>query len=819
MADRILPHFVLDGVARSEGFKGRGGGGGTRPSDVADRRQHASRILAAIDQIEPVPTASATYLEIVGRPGESFDAKKFDVSGLSLLRIAEGDVEDGVPTRVTVMASAAERGLEKLRAKISDFAEQDGKPNGEGKTRPKNADLAQSIDIIKEAGLQELWRHPVKPFPEHGGPTDWEIWLNPGEANRFAEQAQQYDITIYGDRLEFPEDIVLVATCTATQLAHAVREIGAVRSLVQPGRPVDFVDTMEAEEQAQWSSELSGRIQIEQPQAGIPSYLTILDTGIARSHPLILPVLSAADRYTAIPGWDLSDLHGHGTAMAGLAAYGDLRPLIGGMGPVRVEHRLESSKVLPDGIANPHHLLGDRTMKAVNAAEVEPSRLRTYALATTTDEDWPHSGAPTSWSAEIDQLTAGVSGNVRQKRLVVISAGNIAMQHGGVNNYLSYCDHLNGEVFSPAQAWNAITVGAMTQMNGVGGPTFGTTLAHVGDLAPMSRTASWATTWPIKPDIVMEGGNWFAERAIQTPNTHPDLLLITTSKDYPQRSFTDFSDTSAATALAARDLAILRARHPGLWPETIRALYVGSARWTDQMWSHVPAGQRSKKGALGVLFKRYGYGKPDLERALASASSAVSMIVQDEIRPYENVRSSRRMHEMRLLQLPWPTEILRALGNTEVTLRISLSTFVAPNPSETARGRKLRYASHGLRFKLKGADETVPQFVQRVGRAVINEDDGPVEGPDSAEWSYGTIRRDVGSLHIDSLTILASDLSRRDCIAIHPVGGWWKDGKRVDPEKCVARYGLVVEIESQNEDVDLYTAISQKIRIPVGIDV
>ena len=64
MADRILPHIVLDGVASSKGFKGKGGGGG-RPTDVADRRGHANRILAALDQIQPVATSSATYLEIV----------------------------------------------------------------------------------------------------------------------------------------------------------------------------------------------------------------------------------------------------------------------------------------------------------------------------------------------------------------------------------------------------------------------------------------------------------------------------------------------------------------------------------------------------------------------------------------------------------------------------------------------------------------------------------------------------------------------------------------------------------------------------------
>lgn len=818
MADRILPHFVLDGVARSEGFKGRGGGGGRRPSDVVDRLGHAYRILGGLDQILPVPAASATYLQVVGRPGEGFDTGKFDVSGLSLLRIDKGNIDAGIPTSATVMASNQKRGLERLRAKIVDFSQNDRPPNRKGDVRPENADLVQSIDFITEATLPDLWRHPTKPFPDVVGPTDWEIWLNPDEVGLFLENAPHHGIIVYGDRLEFPEDTVVIATCTAAQLGRGVRSIGAVRGIAQPGRPVDFVDTMDAGEQALWVDELLNRTEFANHANRVDSYVTILDTGISRAHPLLQPVLDAEDRFAAVPGWDLRDHQGHGTAMAGAATYGDLRPLLEGVGRVVVNHRLESSKVLSDGGANPHHLLGDITMKAVNAAEVDADRVRTFALAITTDQDSPHSGAPTSWSTEIDQLTAGVSGIVRQRRLMVISAGNVPMQHGGVNNYLSYCDHLDGEIFSPSQAWNSITVGAMTEKNGAGGDTFGTTLALVGDLAPVSRTASWTAIWPIKPDIVMEGGNWYAERAIQTPNTHPDLMLVTTSWNYPQRSFTQFSDTSAATALAARELAILRANHPDLWPETIRALYVGSARWTEQMWSHVPNKDRGRKGSLGVLFKRYGYGKPDLERALASAANAVTLIVQDEIRPYENARSSRRMHEMRLIELPWPTEVLRGLGNTLVTLRISLSTFIAPNPSETARGRKLRYASHGLRFKLKGADETVQQFVQRVGEGVLDDDEGPVEGPDSAEWDFGAIRRDVGSLHIDSLTIKGSDLARRGHIAVHPVGGWWKDGKRVvDPALCIARYGLVVEIESPS--LELYNEVAQKIAVAVAIDV
>lgn len=78
---------------------------------------------------------------------------------------------------------------------------------------------------------------------------------------------------------------------------------------------------------------------------------------------------------------------------------------------------------------------------------------------------------------------------------------------------------------------------------------------------------------------------------------------------------------------------ILSVGYPHLWPETIRALYVASARWTDQMWSHIPADQRKRKGAMDVLFQRYGFGRPELERALGSAASAVTLIAEETIRP------------------------------------------------------------------------------------------------------------------------------------------------------------------------------------------
>ncbi|AUW59347.1 hypothetical protein C1T17_15890 [Sphingobium sp. SCG-1] len=123
------------------------------------------------------------------------------------------------------------------------------------------------------------------------------------------------------------------------------------------------------------------------------------------------------------------------------------------------------------------------------------------------------------------------------------------------------------------------------------------------------------------------------------------------------------------------------------------------------MRSDLPA--QPSKGSYARLFQRYGYGVPDLERARRSASNALSLIVQDVIISYGiSEKTGGDVHkEMRLFTLPWPVEELHKLGNVNVTLRVALSSFIAPNPAEASRGSRYRYASHNLRFKLNRGGE------------------------------------------------------------------------------------------------------------------
>jgi Subtilase family len=704
---------------------------------------------------------------------------------------------------------ATAKGVEKLRKKVEQFRSEDT-PDREkdGELipgRPKNANLVQSLAAIIEAGLRALWRSPQDKFPGDADPVHWEIWLEPESAEAFVQQAAGFGVLIGTDRLRFPEDVVVIGQATRDQLALAVRRLGGVRALAVPTVTADFFDGFDVAEQAIWVDELAQRTTFAAgPDAG---YVTLLDTGVSRAHPLIQPVLAAGDRHAANPAWGLEDIKGHGTLLAGLALFGDLTPRLQDMLPISVGHRLESVKLLPDAGFNPHHLLGAVTRSAVDTVEVTVRR-RTFAMASTTSDDTPHDGAPTSWSSEIDQLAAGVSGNNNDPRLILISAGNIDAMTFGAGHYLQTCDHPDSELESPAQAWNASCVGAYTEKTMLPAGEPYTALAPSGDLSPASRTASWSSQWPLKPDVVLEGGNW-AAGAAPPPLTHGWLSLLTTHHNYPLRSFCFSHDTSAATALAAKQITELWSDYPALWPETIRGLYVASARWTAQMKSHLPL--NPPKGAYAPLFRRYGYGVADLERARRSASNALTLIVQDKIVPYGlSEKTGGDVHkEMRMFELPWPIEELRKLGNSRVILRVALSSFVAPNPSEASRGSRYRYASHNLRFKLNRAGENAEQFMARISKLA-----DPVDGPPSEEddsWEFGSARRDVGSLHIDQLTCEASDLARRNLLAVHPVAGWWKAKALLRNALPTVRFALIVEIDAESVEAELYAEVQTSI--------
>jgi len=605
-------------------------------------------------------------------------------------------------------------------------------PKKTGERRHEN--LYDRIAQVRLATLRAMWTDRDDAYPDSDEEVIWwEIWLHRTDGDELArlhEYAAMAEIRLSERRIQFDDRIVTLACGSARQLSASLDVLGDLAEVRRAKETAAFFTEESTKDQAEWVDNLTDRTQ--HPTKDAPS-VCVLDTGVNRNHPLLAPALASDDCHAIDPTWGTHDngggpqMEGHGTEMAGLALYGDLVPALASNTPVQLHHGLESVKILPPSGANDPDLYGALTAEAVSRPEIQaPARRRVFAMAVTTT-DTRDDGQPTSWSSAIDALAAGRSFDPSSKglvyvdddaatpRLFVVSAGNV--DPGALE--FAHLDRSDTEpVHDPAQAWNALTVGAYTDKVILTDPNLKgwCPLAAPGDLSPWSTTSmTFARQWPSKPDILMEGGNVVHDGA-NTILPCDDLCLLTTNYKPAEKIFVQTWATSAATAQAARICASVSAAYPSLSPEAIRGLVVHSAEWTPLMRARFDAA--NGKRARALLARRYGFGVPSLSRASRSADDAVTLLVQDSIHPF----IEGKMREIHLHDLPWPRAALASLGGIDVRLRVTLSYFVEPNPGRRGWQTKHRYQSHGLRFEVKRPTESAEHFHKRLNKAALEED-------------------------------------------------------------------------------------------------
>ena len=428
-------------------------------------------------------------------------------------------------------------------------------------------------------------------------------------------------------------------------------------------------------------------------------------------------------------------------------------------------------------------------------------------------------GKPSAWSATLDSLAADVGGYGEHPRLLVVSAGNVR-NAGAWANYPDSND--TDEIHDPGQAWNVLTVGAYTNLARITETdAMGyTSIAPAGGLSPFSTTSlTWQRHWPLKPDVVFEGGNVANSPLGAIPM--PSLSLLTTNHQSTNRLFTTAHATSSAAALASRFAAQIMAGYPDLWPETIRALIVHSAEWTDTMMgTFMPAHRDWLKSDYLKIVRRCGFGVPDLERALWSVANSLTMVVQGSLQPFKREGSKDPVtRDMHLHGLPWPSDVLESLGETEVEMRVTLSYFIEPNPSQRGVNSKYRYPSHGLRFDVRRPTETTRAFLSRINAAARDEEAGTFHSSgDDPRWLIGPRNRHKGSLHGDIWRGSAAELATRGVIGVYPAAGWWKTRHKLERFNQLARYALIVSIKAPEVDVDLYTPVANQVAAEVQVE-
>lgn len=692
--------------------------------------------------------------------------------------------------------------LSPLRKKVEEYGAENTK-----KGTPRHNDLVASIEKINQVILEEFWVGPNELLPlTNDQAVWWELWLLGGKDNvnyakemreQFLHFTKKSNIEFDDEtRIEFADRQVFVVKATKEQMSKAITYLDCIAELRPPSRGIRDWHVLEHSMDLQIPDIIK---HITPPDLQAPT-VTLIDTGVNNGHPFLQPAIPANGLHTIDPRSSMtSDYNGHGTEMAGVALYDDLSKVLLSSNQYKLPAYLESVRVNLTG-EKERNLWGTTTERAVQKAESTGKKNRIFCMAIGAQS--LTGGKPSSWSAMVDKLCYGYG----HPRLMTIAAGNVDPID---TNYPTR--NLSTQLDDPAQAKNAITVGAMCNYDQIVNPPVPniSAIAQAGQLSPHSSTHGVLND-AIKPDIVCEGGNvgWdgtFADSGLE------GLSILTTDRNFTRRAFTLTYGTSPASAAAARMLAQIWGENPTLRPETVRALLIHSASWTKQMELQFP----NKRD----LLRACGYGVPNIEMACKSAKSAVTLIAEGIIRPYyiEMVPGKRKLikgkekRDIIIFDIPWPEKVLQGLGEKIVELRVTLSYFAEPNPKNLLKS----YEGASLEWDLQKPDETVEQFAKRVNAA--EREEGERSSGTAKDWQIGKRARSKGTVQSDRWRGTAFDLSQRRKLAVYPTNGWWRanSSKYPDPE---VPFSLIISIATDDTELDLYTHIKNEIKLSADID-
>lgn len=840
MADQSKrSHILIDGFSKSESYKYPKKIVVEFPKSSRNRALHGNRILGELENIktqfqlekevelpENIIREDAIYVEFISDWG--FDLKfdqlhdNKDNPRYQLLNIRkEKHPDDENIHRYVVVMMLTKGGITHFIEKVQQYLNENTKDkNGNFTDIPKANDLIANIENIQLATLKAFWTDKdYFPFPDENENVWWEVWFRRSNENeeRVIKQLVAIGAQVGRSKLIFVEHIVRLVKATASQLSKSLMLLDNLAELRKPQESNDFIthQIIQDSDKEYWLKDIIKRTELKLDEDSV--LICLLDSGVNNLHPLLSRILPDVNLYAWKEDWGTFDSEpngGHGTAMAGLALYGDLTDSLSHNHQIQIFHGLESFKILHPSAKIEKELYGVIYQDACNTPIIDrPKNPRVFCLSVT-NKDYIFKGRPSSSSASIDKIAFGNLLGEFESQLIMVSGGNVNINKHQEFPRKNYYE----DIHDPAQAYNAITVGSFTNKDKLVSDVFKPLAPHGGMAPSNSTSATWETQWPNKPDIVMEGGNL----ATDGVNIKDDavLKLLSIDKEFPKHLFLPFDGTSAAVALASKMAAELKTIYPQYWPETIRGLMIHSAEWTSAMKE---GKDLNKEGDRRAILRSVGYGVPRMEQAVYSANNSLTLIAQNKIRPYRKEKSKIKYNEYQLFDLPWPKDVLlNEIGEKDVKLKVTLSYFIEPNPGSRQYANNFRYHSHELDFKLIKPYEELEVFKRRISAAAEGiEVDEEKTNLQSEEWTLKERIRSKGSIKKDFITTSGAELSRRNKLAVYPKNGWYRTRQNKKLYNSIVRYSIIVSIETEDKKIDIYspvqTIIENKIKSLIEI--
>jgi hypothetical protein len=607
--------------------------------------------------------------------------EKLDRAGLTVVSI-EHD-------KSTVVAFRSDNDLSEFRAAIETYKS----PNSGAESTVFDvlewikADEMRSWNVQDRIGPQLLQAigdqgqnlEDVSIYP----PLDVELWARGLDAQAAQKDLEEIRALLNsGTRLQ-GEDI-LDHYAGATICQARVRVSGArLRQLLH----MDIVASVDFPSQPSLTigEILSGSVSnfppVEKPNEVGPR-LCVLDSGIVSSHPLLAPFVGFEEAFlTAVS--TVADQHGHGTRVAGIAVYGDVRRCI-------EEKKFQSPITLFSGrILNERNELDDEKLfitqirEALETFTKEPYECRIFNLSFGRREPWDK-GKQTLWGEALDNLAR------EYKVLFVVSSGNntsfettLRSDDSAEKQLMLYHGCLltdDWRLCDPATSALALTVGAITDHDiPISDDDIKRAVANKNQPSPFSRSGPGVLN-AMKPDFVDNGGNLVFKGygSMRQIGRDPLVSVISLHREPTERLFSVDIGTSLAAPRLSRIAALTEWQ---LWrdlgerpdPNLVRAVMATAAS--------IPEEAKRLFGSDEV-FRACGYGRVNSEDAIQSRLNRVLLCAQSEV----------ELDHISIFRVPVPSQLFRAQGEKKITVALAFDPPV--------RARRNDYLGVEMNFTL-----------------------------------------------------------------------------------------------------------------------
>ena len=517
----------------------------------------------------------------------------------------------------------------------------------------------------------------------------------------------------------------------------------------------------------------------------------VIDSGINRGHPM----LGAAIGYTrsipvdAIEGLDQ---HGHGTMVAGIALYGDVKRCIESLNFEPQLYLFGARVTNAENKFDDERLIVTQMKEAIEAFHDEYG-CRVFNVSLGDPGLVYNDGKPSPWAYILDTLARDLD------VVIVVSAGNLSVLgvFGDEANqifteYPRYLLNDDSRLIEPATAANVLTVGALAHsdvshlMSRRPNDPSVRCVADIDQPSPFTRCGLGVGN-AIKPEVCDYGGNVTWEAPGRILDRDPEVSIISTSYPHLERLFTADVGTSLAAPRVAHLAGLIMKDYPGISANLVRALIANSASVPDPVKEILTDDDD--------ILRICGYGQPNLERALYSAEGRVTLIAEDEI-PLDAIH---------LYEIPIPEEFQQTSGKRCVMVSLAFDSPVRHTRSDYL-GVKMSFRL----FRGLSTEQIIDWYAERQSDA----DPDKIPNRNECSMTPTATRRERGTLQ-KAVFVAAQNRAFSNYsgdtfhLLVRCQAGW------ASPEQFPhQRYALAVTVEHLEEPIELYNIVTQRVQLP-----